>query len=527
MKTKPFLYQLAALVVVAGIFYASYGATNALASARANVPEIYFAWERALPFWAWSIVPYWSLNLLYALGFFLCRDSRELARYVTQLFAAQIIATLFFIAFPLQMSWEKPAVSGLSGFLFSSLAAFDLPFNQAPSLHIILCVVVGAFYLRKARAVWLKAALAAWFALIGLSVLTTYQHHFIDIPTGLAAGYFVLLVRPMDGEPLRFAMAAETARYKWAALYLGLAFLTLFAAILGAQIWSSWMLWLSWASLSFAMVACGYAFLGADVFAKNERGRHAAAAKALLFPYLCIARLNALFWLHGCRLSEEILPGLYLGSVKEAGKFNAVLDLAAEFERPSGAQIYASLPMLDMITPGADELRRGADELERLVKMAFSSGANLPQMGAKLGPNFGAKASCANERNFKFHRQADVRANLQTRGTANESKIAEVGQILTGSNERASEANDKKVLVCCALGYGRSASVLLAWMVIYAGFSFEDALNLLKSRREKIAVASSLRERIARLAAPAKFESEAKKRQIYARNRHRNLSKFV
>lgn len=284
MKTKLFLSQLAALVVVAAIFYASYGATNALASASANVPEIYFAWERAVPFWAWSIVPYWSLNLLYALGFFLCRDGRELARYVTQLLAAQIIATLFFIAFPLQMSWEKPAVSGFSGFLFASLAAFDLPFNQAPSLHIILCVVVGAFYLRKARAVWLKAALAAWFALIGLSVLTTYQHHFIDIPTGLAAGCFVLLVRPMDGEPLRFAMVAEAARYKWAALYLGFAFLTLFAAILGAKIWGAWALWLSWASLSFALVACGYAFLGAGVFAKNGQGRHAAAAKALLFP---------------------------------------------------------------------------------------------------------------------------------------------------------------------------------------------------------------------------------------------------
>ena len=54
MKTKPFLYQLAALVVVAAIFYASYGATNALASARANVPEIYFAWERALRYAAAS-----------------------------------------------------------------------------------------------------------------------------------------------------------------------------------------------------------------------------------------------------------------------------------------------------------------------------------------------------------------------------------------------------------------------------------------------------------------------------------------
>ncbi len=494
MKTKPFLSQLVALVVVAAIFYASYGATNALSAARANVPEIYFAWERAVPFWAWSIVPYWSLNLLYALGFFLCRDAEELARYVTQLLAAQMIATLFFIAFPLQMSWEKPAVSGLSGFLFSSLAAFDLPFNQAPSLHIILCVVVGSFYLRKARAVWLKAALAAWFALIGLSVLTTYQHHFIDIPTGLAAGCLVLLIRPLEGAPLGFAIAREAARYKWAALYLGLAFLTLFAATSGAKIWSAWMLWLSWASLSFALVACGYAFLGAGVFAKNGQGRHAAAAKALLFPYLCVARLNAIFWLRGCRLSDEILPRLYLGSVKEAGKFDAVLDCAAEFERPGGAQIYASLAMLDMITPGADEL-------ERLVKTTLGGGENLPQSDAELGSNFIAEANgCAHGRDFKFHRQADSQVNLQTCGAANKSKIAEMEQTLANSNERVAEANDKKVLVCCALGYGRSASVLLAWLVIYEGLGFDEALNLLKSRREKIAVASSLRERITRLA---------------------------
>ena len=46
--------------------------------------------------------------------------------------------------------------------------------------------------------------------------------------------------------------------------------------------------------------------------------------------------------------------------------------------------------------------------------------------------------------------------------------------------------------------------MLLAWLVIYAGLGFDEALNLLKSRREKIAVASSLRERIARLAAEAR-----------------------
>ena len=98
---------------------------------------------------------------------------------------------------------------------------------------------------------------------------------------------------------------------------------------------------------------------------------------------------------------------------------------------------------------------------------------------------------------------------MQTRGSANENKNAEAEQTLADSNERAAEANDKKVLVCCALGYGRSASVLLAWLVIYAGLGFDEALNLLKSRREKIAVASSLRERIERLTAEARVNSKA------------------
>ena len=160
--------------------------------------------------------------------------------------------------------------------------------------------------------------------------------------------------------------------------------------------------------------------------------------------------------------------------------------------------------MLDMITPSADELKRSADELERLVKMAFSGGENLPQRAAELESNFNTKAGYAHGRNLKFNEQADSRPNLQTLGMANEGEIAEAGQALANSNERAAETNGKKVLVCCALGYGRSASVLLAWLVIYAGLGFDEALNLLKSRREKIAVASSLRDRIEQIAVRAR-----------------------
>jgi membrane-associated phospholipid phosphatase len=35
---------------------------------------------------------------------------------------------------------------------------------------------------------WRRAALHAWFLLIAASVLTTYQHHVLDVPAGALLG---------------------------------------------------------------------------------------------------------------------------------------------------------------------------------------------------------------------------------------------------------------------------------------------------------------------------------------------------
>ena len=160
------------LAAVAVLFYASYGLTNYLTALRAPVPEIIYGWERAMPFVPWTIIPYWSLNLLYALGFSLARTRAELHRYIAQLLAAQAIAVCGFLLFPLQISWAKPDGDGVFFALFRSLAAFDQAYNEAPSLHIILTLIVGRYYWpklpRALRPLWL-----GWCLLIGGSVLTT------------------------------------------------------------------------------------------------------------------------------------------------------------------------------------------------------------------------------------------------------------------------------------------------------------------------------------------------------------------
>jgi membrane-associated phospholipid phosphatase len=45
---------------------------------------------------------------------------------------------------------------------------------------------------------WQRLALQSWFALIAVSVLTTYQHHVLDVPAGAVLGALVLLFTARD-----------------------------------------------------------------------------------------------------------------------------------------------------------------------------------------------------------------------------------------------------------------------------------------------------------------------------------------
>ncbi|TIS62828.1 MAG: inositol phosphorylceramide synthase, partial [Mesorhizobium sp.] len=253
------------LALLAPFFYSTYGFANWLASTRSHVGSIVFSWEHAIPFLAWTIVPYWSINLFYGLSLLLNDSRRGVDRLAGRYLTAQVVAVTCFILFPLTATFVRPATSGLPGFLFAVLGGFDKPFNQAPSLHIALLVIIWDHW-RQRLSGPLRLLWHSWCFLIGASVLTTWQHHFIDIPTGALLG---------------FRLTADAKAQRLALCYALGAALALAGATFG-KLFSAIVLVLLWPALALAVVAFAYAGAGAKVFQKTPDGHVSLASRILL-----------------------------------------------------------------------------------------------------------------------------------------------------------------------------------------------------------------------------------------------------
>lgn len=390
----PWRRGLAWLALLAPQFFASYGFANWVASQRADVGAIVFGWESAIPFLAWTIVPYWTIDALYGLSLFLCASRREVDTLGRRLLLAQAICVAFFLAFPLRFTFARPVADGLYGWMFDVLMGFDRPFNQAPSLHIALLVILWLVYLRRLPGGW-RWPVHGWFALIGVSVLTTYQHHFVDIPTGALVGWLCVWLVPDEGpSPLRAAhLSRDPRRRRIAVLYgAGAAGITGIAIAAGG-----WALWLLWVAISLLLVAVIYAFLDEHAFQKGPDGSMSLAARWLLAPYLAGAWLNSRWWTRASPMPGTVLPGLLLGRLptrreREAYGIGSIVDLTAELPCLAPDVRYACVPQLDLTVPTGGQLERAV----RAIEAAMTSGP---------------------------------------------------------------------VLVCCALGYSRSATAVAAWLV--------------------------------------------------------------
>ncbi|CAM5770140.1 ser/threonine protein phosphatase [Labrys miyagiensis] len=445
---RPWLRALIWLAGLGVFFYTSYPLANYLADRRASVPSVVFGWEQGMPFLPWTIIPYWSINLFYAASLFFCTTKAELDTLGRRLLTAQLIAVACFILFPLRFSFARPEIGdGLPRLLFDALLSFDKPYNQAPSLHIALLVILWTHYHRHVP-VWARGALSVWCVLIGASVLTTYQHHFLDIPTGALLGLFCLWLWPdverpegqRAGDPSAVAghreevtenhrsslRAGSTKRLKLAGLYaLGAVLLALSGIALGG-----WYLWLCYPAASLALVAAAYRWRGAVGFHKRPDGSMPLAERLLFAPYQLGAFLNSRWWTRSAPRPVEIGHGLFLGRIpsrfdRPAEAFDVIIDLCAELPAWRGRGVVRAFPLLDLVAPSPAALRDVAKSIEA------------------------------------------------ARG-------------------------EGRVLACCALGYSRSAAAVATWL-LYSGRArtVEEAVAIIRAVRPGIVLGPDARAAIA------------------------------
>ncbi|WP_332304785.1 phosphatase PAP2/dual specificity phosphatase family protein [Rhizobium sp. GR12] len=351
------------LLFLAPFFYLSYGAANWFASLRTDVPNLAFSFEKHIPFIAGTIVPYWSINALYALSLFVNDTPDEVGRLARRYLTAQIVAIACFLAFPLQAIFVRPETHGLPGFMFDVLGGFDKPFNQAPSLHIALLVIIWDHWRGRlkgaVRGVW-----HAWCLLIGLSVLTTWQHHVIDIPSGVLLGLFALWLFPTGkASPLSDFYPTQDRKACRLALVYGIgAAAFLLIAVVSVRGNGAALLWL-WPSLALALVSIGYAGAGPQVFQKEADGTSSLASRWLFWPYRLVARVNRLWWTRNLPAAVDVGGGVFLGRTPnrdELSAYGEIVDMTAEFPgiRSSGV-IWRAIPSLDLLPLSPASIRVG------------------------------------------------------------------------------------------------------------------------------------------------------------------------
>lgn len=356
-----------AMAVASGtslLFFLGYGGASYLTSLRQDVGTWYYDWERFIPFVPAMIIPYMSIDALFVLAPFLCRDRDELRVLALRLSAVVLLATGCFLVYPLQLAVPRPHAEGFFGAIYNWFTQLDRPYNLCPSMHIALRTVLAVHFSKHCRGI-VRLGMNVWFCLIGLSTLLLYQHHFIDVVGGFVLGVGVMYV--FDGLPWRLP---KVGGLKFAAGYgvLGL-------ALLAPLAWKPALGWITlWPATSCLIVASGYAWFGPAIYRRCE-GRIAWPAKLILGPVLLGQWLS---WRHYARQSSmftEVADGVWIGRhLREIEthrlaeqNIHAIVDVCVAFEEPRTLRQLnrLELPILDLTAPTPQQIETAVKFIEQ------------------------------------------------------------------------------------------------------------------------------------------------------------------
>ncbi|WP_223606451.1 phosphatase PAP2 family protein [Chryseobacterium sp. OSA05B] len=344
LKQQIFAFALCAIVFTTVYNFAAWYTSRA-----EKVPSFVFDFEKYIPFLSWSIIPYMTSVIFFCCVFFFCRDREQLSVLTKRMLFTTVTAGLCFILFPLQFSFAKPLTNGsVLDYSFQFLKLFDSPFNQSPSLHIAYAFIFWSIFrnLKKFR-----TFLMLWFIMLGISTLTTYQHHFIDILSGTVLAHLSFMIFPYRKNDFQYR------NFQVANFYFLFGWISVSASVLMNQFYGHLWLIVLWPAAMTIII--GYQYQKNNIyFLKDKNGNIPWWKKIFYAPYLMIYWI---FWkfLRKNKKPLEIAPHIYISSRPgranlhyfEINRNTLVYDLSAEMEEISelkNKSSYHSVPFLDI-----------------------------------------------------------------------------------------------------------------------------------------------------------------------------------
>ncbi|MFZ6658087.1 phosphatase PAP2 family protein [Undibacterium sp. TJN19] len=327
--------------------------------------HLVFPFEADIPFLQWMIVPYLSSGIFFCLVFFSVNSVDELRMLSQRLLLATVLASMVFVLYPLQFSWPRPEInSSFCSSLFTLLSLVDQPYNQLPSLHVCFCLIFWHALRASIASGLIRFVLAVWLTLTGAATVFVYQHHLMDVLSGIVLGLVcVRLIQPGRTEP-------NVAFY-----YLLAACMLLVFGVFGLH--SLLCLYLAG---SLALVSLAY-YRQNRHFLYKKNGRYPIWIWLLYAPYLFGYKLtwHAVVWKEKRQpVIKRLTNSLWLGrrlsnnEVIELPVNCSVIDLANELtETPALRQAaYYYFPLLDLVTPPSDCIH----EISAIIADEIASG---------------------------------------------------------------------------------------------------------------------------------------------------------
>lgn len=353
------------------VFFLLYGSSNNFASLTGPHDSYFMNWETSIPFIEVFIIPYMSSDVMFCVALLLTQTRFQLRVLSLRIFTVVVLSTLIFVLFPLQFSFEKPEIETFN-ILFKMLEA-DLSFNQLPSLHISLSIILWFSMKETVKNDLIKILLLIWFILIGISTLVVYQHHFIDLPTGIIMGLFIVYLIPSNKENKWNNSFTTPRSIKMGLIYLIVSVISVIIAFNIEEILFKCLF--TYLFLSYFLLSSIYSF-GWIFLLTNKNNKSNVFQLVIFFPYFIVSYLTWYYYKNKLSLYSKVNDNFYIGrqpskeelkELKELG-VTKVINLASDQQYHLKLKNTINFSCLDMTIQSTKKLNLILEEINESLK---------------------------------------------------------------------------------------------------------------------------------------------------------------